>query len=188
MGRARHNISNAMHAIAAARAAGLGPEAIVSALSEFEMSFESLPGRLNMHDNGRYTIIMDYAHNADGIRQLVRFTDQFPCKGRKILRFGISPEASESSALAVAAMAAGHFDVYVCSGKPGAEDSEINHAEILKQGLEANGVSSDVITVTANAEESFNYPVSLCEQGDLLVLVTSRTTLAKTWQKILVTR
>ena len=42
------------------------------ALPEFEMSFESMPGRLNLHDNGRFHVIMDYAHNADGLRQLVR--------------------------------------------------------------------------------------------------------------------
>ncbi|HMB58953.1 MAG TPA: Mur ligase family protein [Xanthomonadales bacterium] len=187
-GHAPHNISNALHAIAAARAAGLPFDAIVRAMGVFEMSFESLPGRLNMHDNGRYHVIMDYAHNADGIRQLVRFTDRFPCPGRKILRFGVSPEASESATLAVAAAAAGHFDCYVCSGKPGAEDTETNHAAILKQGLMDNGVDAELITVTTNADESFDYPVSLCRQGDLLVLVTSRTTLEKTWKKILATQ
>ncbi len=102
-----------MHAVAAARAAGLDINEINHALSEFEMSFAIMPGRLNVHDNGKFKVIMDYAHNAEGMRQLVRFTDQFPCKGRKNLSFGVSVQASESSALQVAATAAGHFDQFV---------------------------------------------------------------------------
>jgi cyanophycin synthetase len=127
-----------MHAIAAARAAGIGLDAITRALSVFEMSFESLPGRLNLHDNGRFRILMDYAHNADGIRQLVRFTDQFSSEGHKILAFGVSPEAAAPAVFQAAVAAAGHFDHYVCIGKPEAGPSGLTHPEILKQGLMAN--------------------------------------------------
>ena len=187
-GTARHNISNAMHAVAAARAAGLAISAIALALSEFEMSFESMPGRLNIHDNGRYHVIMDYAHNADGIRQLVRFTDQFPCKGRRILRFGVSAEASESAALQAAAAAAGHFDQYICSGKLNPkEDTHVDIAEVMKQGLVAAGVPPESISVIMDPLKAFDYPISLCQQGDLLVLVTSRLSIDETWQQILAT-
>jgi len=186
-GIARQNISNAMHAIAASHAMGLDLAAISQALSAFEMSFESMPGRLNVHDNGRYHVIMDYAHNADGLRQLVRFTDQFPCGGRRILRFGVSPNASESAIFSATTAVAGHFDQYICSGKPGTGEGRFGAPEALKQGLLTNGVPIETIAISGEHVDAFDYPVSFCREGDLLVLITSRVSLNDTWQKILST-
>lgn len=187
-GAARHNISNAMHAAAAAYALGLKLESIRAALAEFEMGFESLPGRLNVHYNGRFHIIMDYAHNADGLQQLVHFTDHFPCKGRKILRFGVSPNASEAACLAAAATVAGHFDHYLCSGKPGYKPGEgVDTTAVLRQGLLAKGVAESHLEKFIDPSRWVEYPVSLCSEGDLLVLVTANVSLATTWEEILKT-
>jgi len=187
-GAAQHNISNAMHAIAAGHALGFSLDNIRHALSQFEMSYDSLPGRLNVHDNGRFHIIMDYAHNADGIRQLTRFTDRYPCAGRKILRFGVSPQASEAATLAAAAAAAGHFDYYICSGKPRANPGQgIDTMSVLREGLLAHGVAPENVELFSDRARSVEYPVSLCQPGDLLVLVTANVGLASTWEQILKT-
>ncbi len=187
-GAARHNISNAMHAVAAAHALGLELSSIRQAMTSFEMGFESLPGRLNVHDNGRFHIIMDYAHNADGLQQLVSFTDQYPCKGRRILRFGVSPHASESACLKAAATVAGHYDHYLCSGKPGYDTGDgIDTTAVLRRGLLTAGVADTQVEIFKDVSRSVEYPASLCEAGDLLVLVTSNALLATTWEKILKT-
>jgi UDP-N-acetylmuramyl tripeptide synthase len=187
-GSAQHNISNAMHAAAAAHALGLELTSIRQALAEFEMGYDSLPGRLNVHDNGRFHIIMDYAHNADGLKQLVLFTDQYPCKGRKILRFGVSPNASEAACLRAVAMVAGHFDHYICSGKPGYDPGDgIDTPTVLQRGLLAAGIAGDQVEIFTDVSRSVEYPVSLCQVGDLLVLVTSNAGLAATWERILKT-
>jgi cyanophycin synthetase len=185
-GRASHNVSNIMHAVAAAMALGFRLENIRKTLAAFAMGFEVLPGRLNMHHNGRIQIIMDNAHNADGLAQLVKFTDQLPCSGRRILRFGVSTKASVAAAFRAASAAAGHFDHYICSDLPRNTPTDSSHlTEGLKQGLLANGVAPESIEVFTDPERSVEYPVSLCQPGDLLVLVTSTATLASTWQKIL---
>jgi len=185
-GAARHNISNAMNATAAAYALGLKLVSIQQALGEFEMGFDSLPGRLNVHDNGRFHIIMDYAHNADGLKQLVRFTDQYPCKGSKILRFGVSPNASREACLGAATTVAGHFDHYICSGKPGHDYGDgLNTPAELRLGLLANGVAESQVEVFTDPTRSVEYPASLCSKGDLLVLVTANVGLVPTWEKIL---
>lgn len=187
-GAARHNISNAMHAVAAAHALGLKLSSIRQALADFTMAFESLPGRLNVHDNGRFHIIMDYAHNADGLQHLVTFTDQYPCKGRRILRFGVSPHASESACLKAAATVAGHYDHYLCTGKPGHDSGEgIDTTAVLRRGLLAAGIAETQVEIFKDASRSVEYPASLCEAGDLLVLVTSNALLMATWEKILKT-
>ncbi|MEJ8569175.1 Mur ligase family protein [Elongatibacter sediminis] len=187
-GAARHNISNAMHAVAAAHALGLEWSSIRQALANFEMGFESLPGRLNVHDNGRFHIIMDYAHNADGLQQLVRFTDQYPCKGRRILRFGVSPNASKAACRNAAATVAGHYDHYLCSGVPGHDnDDGIDTTAELRRGLLASGIAESQVEIFSDVSRSVEYPAGLCEPGDLLILVTSNALLAKTWEKILKT-
>jgi UDP-N-acetylmuramyl tripeptide synthase len=187
-GAARHNVSNAMHAAAAAYALGLKLESIRQALGEFEMGFDSLPGRLNVHYNGRFHIIMDYAHNADGLRQLVRFTDQFPCKGRKILRFGVSPNASREACRAAATTVAGHYDHYICSGKPGHVPTDgLDTPAELRQALLSQGTGESQVEIFIDPTRSVEYPVSLCSEGDLLVLVTANVGLTPTWEKILQT-
>jgi len=187
-GAAQHNVSNTMHAIAAGHALGFSLDGIRQALAQFEMSYDSLPGRLNVHDNGRFHVIMDYAHNADGIRQLTRFIDRYPCSGRKILRFGVSPQASEEAALAAAAAAAGHFDHYICSGKPGADPTQgIDTLALLRRGLLENGVADEQVELFSDSARSVEYPASLCQPGDLLVLVTANVGLATTWERILKT-
>jgi UDP-N-acetylmuramyl pentapeptide synthase len=187
-GAARHNISNAMHAISGAHALGLRMTSIRQALAGFEMGYESLPGRLNVHDNGRFHIIMDYAHNADGLKQLVRFCDQFPCQGRKILRFGVSPKASEAACLGAAATVAGHFDHYICSAKPGYVKSDgVDTAAVLQRGLMLSGVTGGQVEVFTDMSRSVEYPASLCHPGDLLVLVTSNAAMAFTWEQVIKT-
>jgi len=187
-GAARHNISNAMHAIAAGYALGFKLDNMRRALAKFEMGFDSLPGRLNVHDNGRFHIIMDYAHNADGLRQLVRFTDRYPCKGRRILRFGVSTNASQAACLGAASEVAGHFDYYICSGKPGHDPGDgLDTTVELRRGLLADGIAESQVEIFSDAERSVEYPISLCQEGDLLVLVTSNATLAATWEEVLKT-
>jgi UDP-N-acetylmuramyl tripeptide synthase len=187
-GAARHNISNAMHAIAGARALGLSLASIRQALGGFEMGYDSLPGRLNLHFNGRFHTIMDYAHNADGLKQLVRFTNQYPCKGRRILRFGVSPKASRAACRGAAATVAGHFDYYICSAKPGHDPGDgIDTAAELRLGLLERGVDEAAIEIFTDVERSVEHPASLCREGDLLVLVTSNAGLAFTWEKVLKT-
>ncbi|HKX54708.1 MAG TPA: cyanophycin synthetase, partial [Xanthomonadales bacterium] len=187
-GAARHNISNAMHAIAGAYALGLKLASIRQALGGFEMGYDSLPGRLNVHDNGRFRIIMDYAHNADGLKQLVRFTDQYPCRGRRILRFGVSPKASRTACRDAAATVAGHFDHYLCSAKPGHDPGDgIDTAKELQLGLLELGIREDQVEIFTDISRSVEYPASLCQPGDLLILVTSNAGLAPTWEEILKT-
>lgn len=185
-GAARHNVSNAMHAIAAAHALGFNLENIQKVMSQFEMGFDSLPGRLNVHYNGRFHIIMDYAHNADGLKQLVKFTDAYPCDGRKILRFGVSPNASEAACLAAATTAAGHFDHYICSAKAGeVAPGKVDTAKVLKYGLIAAGIEEKNIEIFTDSDRATEYPLSLCQAGDLLILVTSGANLAPTWEQVL---
>src|SRR3712207_8663409 len=53
-------------AVAAAVAHGVPVPTIRSALATFRSTFEENPGRLNVHDDHGFRVIVDYAHNPTG--------------------------------------------------------------------------------------------------------------------------
>jgi hypothetical protein len=67
-----------------------------------------------------------------------------------------------------------------------AQEQHIDAPATLRQGLLGNGVPAETIAVNKE-QNAFDYPVSFCRDGDLLVLITSRVSLNDTWQKILST-
>jgi hypothetical protein len=67
-----------------------------------------------------------------------------------------------------------------------AHEWHIDAPATLRQGLPGNGVPVETIAVDKE-QDAFDYPVSFCHEGDLLVLITSRVSLSDTWQKILST-
>src|SRR5260370_41876449 len=69
-GISSHNLSNAMAAAAAALGAGIPEDAVVDGLRSFVLDPERNPGRANLFEGDRRVVVIDYAHNEDGIRGL----------------------------------------------------------------------------------------------------------------------
>ena len=70
-GVARHNVANALAAVAAARAMGASLEAVRSGLRTFVPSAEASRGRLNVFRDDRRIVIVDFAHNEAGVAVLM---------------------------------------------------------------------------------------------------------------------
>lgn len=87
-GLARHNLENALAAALLARAVGIPREAVAGGLAAFQPSVEESLGRLNLFrmPNGAL-VVVDYAHNADGVRQLVPLVDAWR-RGRVRVQLG----------------------------------------------------------------------------------------------------
>ena len=90
-------VSNAMHAVAASYLSGISTADIRMALSGFQAGYESTPGRLNVFDELPFRIIMDFAHNPDGMRRIGEFAGQQTVPGRKLIAFsGASSRPDET--------------------------------------------------------------------------------------------
>jgi len=70
-GLARHNVGNALAAVAAARALGVAVEQVAAGLQGFRPSVEEAPGRLNLYRLGNRVVIVDFAHNEAGVAVLL---------------------------------------------------------------------------------------------------------------------
>ncbi|MDQ6712369.1 MAG: Mur ligase family protein, partial [Candidatus Dormibacteraeota bacterium] len=75
-GISSHNLRNAMAAAAAALGAGIPEEAVVEGLRSFVLDPERNPGRANIFEVDNRVIVIDYAHNEDGMHGLIEI-----CKG-----------------------------------------------------------------------------------------------------------
>jgi cyanophycin synthetase len=88
-GISSHNISNAMGAAAAALGAGIPEEAVVDGLRAFVLDPERNPGRANIFEVDGRVVVIDYAHNADGMRGLIEICHGLRAPGADIfLTFG----------------------------------------------------------------------------------------------------
>jgi cyanophycin synthetase len=75
-GRARMMVQNAMAAAAAAHVAGAHLHDIRQGLRSFTTSIYQAPGRLNVFELDGVTVILDYAHNAAGLRTVGEFVER----------------------------------------------------------------------------------------------------------------
>lgn len=69
---------NAMAAIAAAWACGLEWSVVARAAASFQSDVKSVPGRFNLLAYRGATVIVDYGHNPDAMRALVRAVEAMP--------------------------------------------------------------------------------------------------------------
>jgi len=84
-----HNLSNAMAAAAAALGANIPEDAVIEGLRSFVLDPDSNPGRANVFDVDGRVVVIDYAHNEDGMRGLVEICHGLRLRGARVfLSFG----------------------------------------------------------------------------------------------------
>jgi cyanophycin synthetase len=88
-GISSHNIRNAMAAAAAALGAGIPEGAVIEGLRSFVMDPQRNPGRANLFEVDGRIVVIDYAHNEDGMRGLLEICQGLrPPGGRTFMAFG----------------------------------------------------------------------------------------------------
>lgn len=76
-GRAPHMVENALCAAAGCLGLGLGIDQVRSGLAEFRSSSRDNHGRLNVYKLDGATVVIDFAHNEAGLKQLLEFAGHF---------------------------------------------------------------------------------------------------------------
>jgi len=171
-GTARFNVSNSMHAIAATYLLGIDIESLRIALGNFKVSQSLTPGRLNFFDDLPFRIIMDFAHNPDGVRQMCEFVDQQNVTGRKLIAFSGGSKRSDGQNKRTAQAVAGHFDYYFCKdyhpSKP--PKSRFTGPQMQKDLIE-EGVPREITKVLTFGKDVVFEIFNACEPGDLLLFL-----------------
>lgn len=172
-GHAAHNIANAAGAALLASVLGIPHAAIRQALAHFGASVTDNPGRLMVREFGGITVVMDYAHNPDGIASLGQTAATMPAK-RRLLLFGQAGDRDDTqlAALARAAWSSQPFDRVIVKELPtmlrGRPAGEI--PAVLIDALIASGASLDVLSAEPNELAGVRSALAWARAGDLLVL------------------
>ncbi len=129
-------LENTLAAMAAGYASGLNLDTFKNALGEFQTDEETTPGRYNVFDIEDRKVVLDYAHNPDGLEKLGDFTDEISDGEKKILVFTGVGDRTDESLRRNGKIAAEKFDELIFTEKEdlkrGRESGEI--PKLLKEG------------------------------------------------------
>ncbi|HUP23456.1 MAG TPA: Mur ligase family protein [Thermoanaerobaculia bacterium] len=170
-GAARHNFANALAAAAAAAQLGLDDTAIHAALASFGSDPRHNPGRLDRHDVGGVTVLVDFAHNPHGLDALLA-TARALSPRRLLLVLGQAGDRDDEAIRDLARTASRYTpDRFVLKAlrdyQRGRADGEVE--SILEQELLRLGAPPDSIVRVAGEVEALRSALAWAEPGDVVL-------------------
>ena len=172
-GRAAYNVANIAGASLAGIALGIAPSAIAAVLARFGAGHDDNPGRLQHWRFGEMEVYVDYAHNPDGLRGLLRAVDADRRSGRLAIILGHAGNREDDDLRAVAITAAAFRpDLVVLKDIGGYERGRAagEVAGIMRAALSTAGVVDDAIETQLDEVEAARRPLQWARDGDLVVL------------------
>jgi UDP-N-acetylmuramyl tripeptide synthase len=175
-GTARHNIDNLAAAALAAAAAGWPVDAIRSALADFGARPQDNPGRLERRAYRGATVLIDYAHNPDGLTQLLTVARALAPRRLGLLlgQAGNRDDAALGELAHVAARFAPDLVLLkelpdMLRGRAPGETSAVLRRELLAAGVPAPCVRDE-----PDEESAALALLAWAQPGDLIVLPVHR--------------
>lgn len=171
-GVALYNVANLAGAALAAVALGIAPATIAAVFARFGSSLADNPGRMMQFMAGGARVLVDYAHNPDGLRGFLQVAQHLRT-GRLALLLGHAGNRSNADIEALARVAAQYRpDLVVVKeneahlrGRAAGEIPRILCAELKRQGLPDSAVA-----VRDTEVEAARYALDWARPGDVLAL------------------
>ncbi len=172
-GAALHNIENALGAILGGRNLGLPWEAIRDGLRTFASTPKDNPGRANVFTLGGAKIVVDFAHNPDGVRHMVALAQTIP-SARRLITLGQAGDRSDQAIADLIDQAVAlQADQYVLKeslhylrGRQLGSVTAHMRARLLQ-----HGISEGQISVAMDESAALDHALAWLRPGDLLVLL-----------------
>lgn len=184
------NQTNAMFAAALAWAQGIELDTIRAALGSFRNTGEENPGRFNFIEGLPFDLMLDYAHNPDGVRGVCEVAANLPVTGRRLL-CTLSIGNRRSHFDSVVSQLVKSFDEFVFGPDavrirkfaeyPAEDDPVAATVAHTRAGLEKHGVPPERISHQLDQSDAIRAAFDLARPGDLLVLLAEP---AKAWPVI----
>lgn len=177
-GLVRHNVSNALAAMAAALALGVPDAAVRAGLSAFRGDASDNPGRANWFERetaeGTVRILVDFAHNAHGMQALAETVRGLPAERIVLLMGQAGDRLDQDIAGLVQAACAMQPDRVLVAELPGYERGRpaFEVPALIRRNALACGVPESRIALFPNPLEAVQDALADARGGDLLVLLT----------------
>jgi cyanophycin synthetase len=170
-GAARFQLHNLMAAVAAAYLQDVPVETIAQGLRTFVPSGTATPGRMNVLQTARGTVIVDYAHNPAAVRGLMEFVGRMPA-GRRIGVITMPGDRRDEDLRELGEICSVLDYVVVKEhenyrrGRPAGDV-----ARLIGEGLQAGGLAAGSIEAVYPEPEAVARALDLMQQDDLLVIL-----------------
>jgi cyanophycin synthetase len=170
-GAARFQLENVLAATATAHALALSPPAIAEALRTFVPSRQTTPGRLNVVERGGGRVVVDYAHNAAGVRGLLDFVLRMEAR-RRIGVVSIAGDRRDDDLREIGRMAAALDHVVVKENAAYLRDRAPGEsARLIAEGLAAGGLPAERRETILDEHAAVGHALALMEPGDVVVIL-----------------
>jgi cyanophycin synthetase len=172
-GRAEFMVQNVLAATLAAFVHGVPIEAIRMGLTTFNAGTAQTPGRLNFVEIGDTTLLMDYAHNPAGLRELAKFIGKLPNKYRTVVLNGTGDRRDED--IREFGKVAGEvFDrIVIRRGNYLRGRDEQNMYELLKAGIADSG-REPAVRIIPEGADAIRHAVKNARKSELVVTLGDR--------------
>ena len=172
-GLALYNIGNCAAAALAAHAQGVPAETIASVLADFGRQPSDNPGRLERYQRGGVHLLVDYAHNPEGLDGLLQVATALRQTGRLGLLLGQAGNRKDADILRLADVAASHRPELVVlkgvdgyeRGRPAAEVPRMLHAALVRHGY-----TDSQLPIHIRELDAVRKALQWAQPGDVLVL------------------
>jgi UDP-N-acetylmuramyl tripeptide synthase len=173
-GIATYNVANVAGAALVAGLLGIAAPTISAVLGRFGARLEDNPGRMMRFDVGGVTVLIDYAHNADGLRGFLRVADHLRSAGGRLgLLLGHAGNRTDADIEELARVAATFRpDLVVVKenetqlrGRAPGEVPQIIRAELLRLGF-----AESAAPVRSSEVEAARCAIDWSRPGDVLAL------------------
>lgn len=186
-GKARMNVQNSLAAAAAAFAAGAPLHDIRQGLRTFSTNYYLSPGRLNEIEVNGVTVIVDYCHNAPGMKALGDFVDRVGesmesthelARPSRIGVIATAGDRRDQDMRELGQIAAQHFDVLVVRedvqlrGRKRGNTSALV-AEGVREAMEAGSRCKQVEVITDEIK-AVRRAMNRANRGDLVVVCVDK--------------
>ncbi len=183
-GKAMHNVQNAMFAAAMAYSLGKTLDDIRHGLRSFNTTFFQAPGRMNVYDQHSFRVILDYAHNKDGIRYMSELASKLEVQGKRVAVLAGPGDRRDQDIVDIAKAAADHFDIFICK----ADDNRRGrgHDEVpsmMRDALLNYGIKDEAILLIPDETEAVDKALSLGAADDLVMIFGDAIT--RCWKQII---
>jgi cyanophycin synthetase len=181
------NVQNALAAAAAAFATGAPLHDIRQGLRSFSTNYYLSPGRLNEVEVNGVNVIVDYCHNAPGMRMLGDFVDRVGetlesahelARPSRIGVIATAGDRRDEDMRELGHVAAQHFDVVIVRedvALRGRERGEV--ADLVADGVRAasaDGARCKQVEVVLAEIDAVRHAMSRANRGDLVVICVDK--------------
>jgi len=182
-GKALHDVQNAMFAAAITFSMGIKLDDIRIGLRTFDTTYFQAPGRMNIHDDHGFKVILDYGHNPAAVTAMAALTDRFEVDGTRRIVIAAPGDRRDEDIIDIASAVAGHFDHYICRRDDNTRGRDADEVPRMQQrALIAAGVPADNIEEIPDEQEAIEKALSMCASGDLLLIFGDA--IERSWRQI----